>query len=203
LSFHSISPLKLSVHFTSEMDNFFERNLYVDTILREIFKYAGNRRILFSCFDPDTYILYPASNIHNNDELLRNPGMAEFARDLGLIVLVWGSAANDSCNMKRLKELGVHGLIYDRFVLVEKCAPVDSTGHSTPSPPSFESPTESHESGASTPSHQNYNHQNQPVSANSASVVARDLVDALNKQLCLNRTSNEENEHKMTLTLTN
>lgn len=43
--------------------------------------------------------------------------MAEFARDLGLIVLVWGSAANDSRNMKRLKELGVHGLIYDRFAM--------------------------------------------------------------------------------------
>ena len=42
--------------------------------------------------------------------------MAEFARDLGLIVLVWGSEANDPRNMKRLKELGVHGLIYDRYV---------------------------------------------------------------------------------------
>ncbi|VDL34392.1 unnamed protein product [Hymenolepis diminuta] len=38
----------------SEMSNFFERNFYIDTILREIFKYCGNRRILLSCFDPDT-----------------------------------------------------------------------------------------------------------------------------------------------------
>lgn len=45
------------------MDNFFERNLYVDTILREIFKYAGNRRILFSCFDPDTCAMYVICDI--------------------------------------------------------------------------------------------------------------------------------------------
>lgn len=50
-------PLDLKVG-GNEMDNFFERNLYVDTILREIFKYCGNRRILFSCFDPDTCAMY-------------------------------------------------------------------------------------------------------------------------------------------------
>lgn len=57
----------------------------------------------------------------NSDELLRNPHMVEFARELGLIVLVWGTASNDSKNMKRLKELGVHGLIYDRL---EHCHPI-------------------------------------------------------------------------------
>ncbi|KAL5963773.1 hypothetical protein TSMEX_008505 [Taenia solium] len=265
-------PMDLKVG-GSEMDNFFERNLYVDTILREIFKYVGNRRILFSCFDPDTCAMLQVKQIRfpvfqlgfwpdytdirqqsfeilcysakanellgvavNSDELLRNPDMAEFARDLGLIVLVWGTAANDSRNMKRLKELGVHGVIYDRIQEhrqigsisllksgkmssnslsdnqqqrdltsspLEKCEPTNSAGHSTPSPPPFESLDESHGSGASTPSHQNHNYQNQAVSANSASVDARDLVDALNKQLCLNTTSNEENKRRMTLTLTN
>lgn len=38
----------------SEMENFFERNLYVDVILKEIFTFAASRRILLSCFDPDT-----------------------------------------------------------------------------------------------------------------------------------------------------
>ncbi|EUB59355.1 Putative glycerophosphodiester phosphodiesterase [Echinococcus granulosus] len=265
-------PMDLKVG-GSEMDNFFERNLYVDTILREIFKYAGNRRILLSCFDPDTCAMLQVKQIRfpvfqlgfwpdysdirqqsfeilcysakanellgvavNSDELLRNPDMAEFARDLGLIVLVWGSAANDSRNMKRLKELGVRGLIYDRIQEhrqigsisllksgktssnslsdsqqqqdltpppLEKCAPADSTGHSTPSPPPLESLNDSHESGTSTPSHQNHSHQNQAISANSASVDAQDLVDALNKQLRLNPTSIEKNKCKMPLTLNN
>lgn len=86
---------------------------------------------------------------------------------------------------------------------LEIWAPADSAGHSTPSLPLFESLDECHGSGASTPSHQKHSHQNQAVSANSASVDARDLVDALNKQLCLNPTSNEENKRRMTLTLTN
>uniref|UniRef100_A0A5K3FHX0 GP-PDE domain-containing protein n=2 Tax=Mesocestoides corti TaxID=53468 RepID=A0A5K3FHX0_MESCO len=190
-------PMEL-VKGGSEMDNFFERNLYVDTILREIFKYAGKRRILMSCFDPDTCAMlqtkqlrYPVFQLGiapeytdirqqsfetlcysakanellgvavNSDELLRNPDMAEFARELGLIVLVWGTAANDSFNMKRLKELGVHGLIYDRMqehkqvgsISLLKSAKMssvsladhqhedataaDSDGRSTPSPPPF------------------------------------------------------------------
>ncbi|VDO05017.1 unnamed protein product [Rodentolepis nana] len=136
----------------SEMSNFFERNFYIDTILREIFKYCGNRRILFSCFDPDTCAMLQAKQIRfpvfqlgvcpeykdvrhgsfdmlcysakanellgvaaNSDEFLRKPDRAGFARELGLIVLVWGTASNDSKNMEQLKKLGVRGLIYDRM----------------------------------------------------------------------------------------
>uniref|UniRef100_A0A0X3PRW9 Putative glycerophosphocholine phosphodiesterase GPCPD1 homolog T05H10.7 n=1 Tax=Schistocephalus solidus TaxID=70667 RepID=A0A0X3PRW9_SCHSO len=136
----------------SEMDNFFERNLYIDTILKEIYQFVGNRRILFSCFDADTcamlqmkQIRYPVFQLGfdpdyadirqqsfenlcysakanellgvcvNCDDILRNPEMATFARTLGLILLVWGSAANSSENMQILKNLGVHGVIYDRM----------------------------------------------------------------------------------------
>ncbi|BHF68125.1 Glycerophosphocholine phosphodiesterase gpcpd1 [Sparganum proliferum] len=136
----------------SEMENFFERNLYIDTILKEIYQFVGNRRILFSCFDADTcamlqmkQIRYPVFQLGfdvdyadirqqsfenlcysakanellgvcvNCDDILRNPEMAAFARTLGLILLVWGSAANSSANMQILKNLGVHGVIYDRM----------------------------------------------------------------------------------------
>ncbi|OON15628.1 glycerophosphodiester phosphodiesterase family protein [Opisthorchis viverrini] len=40
-----------------EMSNFFEYNFYVDTILREILSFAGPRRILLSCFDPNVCIM--------------------------------------------------------------------------------------------------------------------------------------------------
>ncbi|TGZ55484.1 hypothetical protein CRM22_010394 [Opisthorchis felineus] len=40
-----------------EMGNFFEYNFYVDTILREILSFAGSRRILLSCFDPNVCIM--------------------------------------------------------------------------------------------------------------------------------------------------
>ena len=36
-----------------EAENYFERNDFVDVILGAIYKYAGQRRIIFSCFDPD------------------------------------------------------------------------------------------------------------------------------------------------------
>nr|CAH8875370.1 unnamed protein product [Trichobilharzia regenti] len=39
------------------MDHFFEYNFYVDTILREILTYAGSRRILLSCFDPNVSVI--------------------------------------------------------------------------------------------------------------------------------------------------
>ncbi|TNN17849.1 Glycerophosphocholine phosphodiesterase GPCPD1 [Schistosoma japonicum] len=41
----------------SEMDHFFEYNFYIDTILREILTYAGKRRILLSCFDPNVTVM--------------------------------------------------------------------------------------------------------------------------------------------------
>nr|CAH8875362.1 unnamed protein product [Trichobilharzia regenti] len=41
----------------SEMDHFFEYNFYVDTILREILTYAGSRRIMLSCFDPNVSVM--------------------------------------------------------------------------------------------------------------------------------------------------
>ncbi|CAI5442386.1 unnamed protein product [Caenorhabditis angaria] len=36
-----------------ECDHYFERNTFVDIILSDVLKHAGNRRIMFSSFDPD------------------------------------------------------------------------------------------------------------------------------------------------------
>lgn len=38
---------------TLELDSSIDRNLYVDSILNVVLAKAGNRRIVFSCFDPD------------------------------------------------------------------------------------------------------------------------------------------------------
>ena len=40
-----------------ECDHYWERNEYIDTILRVVLKYADKRRIVFSSFDPDTCTL--------------------------------------------------------------------------------------------------------------------------------------------------
>ncbi|XP_010221559.1 PREDICTED: glycerophosphocholine phosphodiesterase GPCPD1 [Tinamus guttatus] len=53
-------------------------------------------------------------NVHSED-LLRNPMFIEQARAKDLVIFSWGDDANDPENRKKLKEYGVHGLIYDRI----------------------------------------------------------------------------------------
>uniref|UniRef100_A0A8C2T012 Glycerophosphocholine phosphodiesterase 1 n=1 Tax=Coturnix japonica TaxID=93934 RepID=A0A8C2T012_COTJA len=53
-------------------------------------------------------------NVHSED-LLRNPSYVKRAISKGLVVFSWGDDANDPDNRKKLKEYGVHGLIYDRI----------------------------------------------------------------------------------------
>ncbi|KHN71694.1 Putative glycerophosphocholine phosphodiesterase GPCPD1 -like protein T05H10.7, partial [Toxocara canis] len=36
-----------------ECENYFEHNSYIDVILSDVLTYAGDRRIVFSSFDPD------------------------------------------------------------------------------------------------------------------------------------------------------
>jgi glycerophosphocholine phosphodiesterase GPCPD1 len=38
---------------THECANFFERNEYIDLILKDVIEHSGERRILFSSFEPD------------------------------------------------------------------------------------------------------------------------------------------------------
>ncbi|NXO40459.1 GPCP1 phosphodiesterase, partial [Locustella ochotensis] len=53
-------------------------------------------------------------NVHSED-LLRNPEFIERAISKGLVIFSWGDDANDPDNRRKLKEYGVHGLIYDRI----------------------------------------------------------------------------------------
>ncbi|NWW02394.1 GPCP1 phosphodiesterase, partial [Oreocharis arfaki] len=53
-------------------------------------------------------------NVHSED-LLRNPAFIERAISKGLVIFSWGDDANDPDNRKKLREYGVHGLIYDRI----------------------------------------------------------------------------------------
>ncbi|XP_077169185.1 glycerophosphocholine phosphodiesterase GPCPD1 isoform X4 [Paroedura picta] len=53
-------------------------------------------------------------NAHT-EELLQNPSMIDEAISKGLVVFCWGDEANDPENRKKLREYGVHGLVYDRI----------------------------------------------------------------------------------------
>uniref|UniRef100_A0A8C3XM63 Glycerophosphocholine phosphodiesterase 1 n=1 Tax=Chelydra serpentina TaxID=8475 RepID=A0A8C3XM63_CHESE len=53
-------------------------------------------------------------NVHAED-LLKNPSYIEEAISKGLVVFCWGDDANDPENRKKLREYGIHGLIYDRI----------------------------------------------------------------------------------------
>ncbi|NXK53531.1 GPCP1 phosphodiesterase, partial [Chauna torquata] len=56
-------------------------------------------------------------NVHSED-LLRNPSFIKRAKSKGLVIFSWGDDANDPDNRKKLREYGVHGLIYDRYFIV-------------------------------------------------------------------------------------
>ncbi|XP_044300084.1 glycerophosphocholine phosphodiesterase GPCPD1 isoform X1 [Varanus komodoensis] len=53
-------------------------------------------------------------NAHT-EELLNNPSFVEDAISRGLVVFCWGDETNEPENRKKLKEYGVHGLVYDRI----------------------------------------------------------------------------------------
>ncbi|XP_065257648.1 glycerophosphocholine phosphodiesterase GPCPD1 [Emys orbicularis] len=53
-------------------------------------------------------------NVHAED-LLRNPSYIQEARSKGLVIFCWGDDTNDPENRKKLREYGIHGLIYDRI----------------------------------------------------------------------------------------
>lgn len=56
----------------------------------------------------------------HSEDLLRNPSYIKRAISKGLVIFSWGDDANDPDNRKKLREYGVHGLIYDRYHIVLK-----------------------------------------------------------------------------------
>ncbi|EFA03495.2 glycerophosphocholine phosphodiesterase GPCPD1 [Tribolium castaneum] len=132
-------------------------NLYLDTILEVVLRYGGERRIVFSCFNPDicsmirlkqnkypvmfltigeskVYDRYrdprcwsiPAAVQYANmiellgisahtEDLLRDASLVQLVKRAGLIMFCWGDENADPTTLKMLKELGLHGVIYDKI----------------------------------------------------------------------------------------
>ncbi|XP_023024329.2 glycerophosphocholine phosphodiesterase GPCPD1 [Leptinotarsa decemlineata] len=132
-------------------------NLYLDTILDVVLRYGGDRRIIFSCFNPDicqvirlkqnkypvmfltvgeskTYQQYKdprcwsinsavqfakmseilGINVHTED-ILRDSSLVKLATSNGLVIFCWGDENADPTTIKFLKDLGLHGVIYDKI----------------------------------------------------------------------------------------
>ncbi|XP_052093796.1 glycerophosphocholine phosphodiesterase GPCPD1-like isoform X1 [Mytilus californianus] len=146
---------------TFEEINFFDRNKYVDTILRCVFQNAKSRRIVFSSFDPDTCVLlrlkqnkYPVLFLTSGESLLPNdysdpraskasmsinfvnfadllgididskfilkhPELIKDIKKSGQVLFCWGEGNNDSNVINQLRQSGVDGIIYDRWMVHE------------------------------------------------------------------------------------
>lgn len=142
---------------TFELNNPFDMNTYVDKVLEVVLKYAGERRIVFSCFNPDicTMVRYKQNKypvmfltvgitkkyqpyrdprclsipaavqsavsadilgiVVHTEDLLRDPTQVKLATDAGLVIFCWGDDNNDKNTIKRLKEMGLHAVIYDKL----------------------------------------------------------------------------------------
>ncbi|XP_028127733.1 glycerophosphocholine phosphodiesterase GPCPD1 [Diabrotica virgifera virgifera] len=130
-------------------------NLYLDTILDVVLRYGGDRRIIFSCFNPDIcqvirlkqnkypvmFLTVGESQIHakyrdprcwsipaaaqyakmieilginvHTEDLLRDSSLVKHGA--GLILFCWGDQNADPATIKFLKQLGLHGVIYDKI----------------------------------------------------------------------------------------
>ncbi|RVE42730.1 hypothetical protein evm_012613 [Chilo suppressalis] len=52
--------------------------------------------------------------VHTED-LLRDPSQVKLATDAGLVIFCWGDDNNDKNTIKKLKEMGLHAVIYDKL----------------------------------------------------------------------------------------
>ncbi|XP_053609885.1 glycerophosphocholine phosphodiesterase GPCPD1-like isoform X1 [Plodia interpunctella] len=52
--------------------------------------------------------------VHTED-LLRDPTQVQLATNAGLVIFCWGDDNNDKNTIKRLKEMGLHAVIYDKL----------------------------------------------------------------------------------------
>lgn len=81
--------------------------------------------------DPRTWTIENGSNYAAMAEILgvnvmaeniqRDPFQVQTVKDRGQVLFVWTDDQNDSGTVKYLKELGVDGIIYDRFELSTCC----------------------------------------------------------------------------------
>ncbi|GBP11886.1 Glycerophosphocholine phosphodiesterase GPCPD1 [Eumeta japonica] len=142
---------------TFELNNPFDMNTYVDKVLEVVLKHADQRRIVFSCFNPDICTMvrnkqnkypvmfltvgktekYPPYRdprclsipaavqnavsadilgiVVHTEDLLRDPSQVKLVTNAGLVIFCWGDDNNDKDTIKRLKEMGLHAVIYDKL----------------------------------------------------------------------------------------
>uniref|UniRef100_A0A336KEV4 CSON008817 protein n=1 Tax=Culicoides sonorensis TaxID=179676 RepID=A0A336KEV4_CULSO len=142
---------------THESQIIVDRNLYLDCILEVVLAKAGDRRIVFSCFDADictmlrykqnlypvmfltqgitskyikyreprcSTIEYAVRNaccmellgiVAHTEDLLRDASQINLAKEQGLVIFCWGDDNNCQDTIKYLKDLGIHGVIYDKM----------------------------------------------------------------------------------------
>lgn len=163
---------------THESQIIVDRNLYLDCILEVVLAKAGDRRIVFSCFDADIctmlrykqniypvmfltqgitskYIKYADPRcstieyavrssccmellgiVAHTEDLLRDASQVSLssfylaplqkvmknsvvqinlAKEQGLVIFCWGDDNNCKDTIKYLKDLGIHGVIYDKM----------------------------------------------------------------------------------------
>lgn len=53
--------------------------------------------------------------VAHTEDLLRDNSQIKLAKDQGLIIFCWGDDNNCKDTIKRLKDLGIHGVIYDKM----------------------------------------------------------------------------------------
>ena len=51
----------------------------------------------------------------HSEDFFKNATLVRQALDMGLVVFAWGEEANHKDNIKKLKVMGVDGVIYDRL----------------------------------------------------------------------------------------
>ncbi|XP_021340983.1 glycerophosphocholine phosphodiesterase GPCPD1-like isoform X2 [Mizuhopecten yessoensis] len=142
-----------------EDEHFWDRNEYVDIVLRNTFECARGRKIIFSSFDPETCLLlrlkqnrYPVLFLTNGgakcylpysdvreqsmpmaihfaqfadilgidvctEVLCTRPENIQETKAAGLVLFCWGEDSNNSDTIRRLRDQGVDGIIYDRLDL--------------------------------------------------------------------------------------
>ncbi|EDV27461.1 uncharacterized protein TRIADDRAFT_53182 [Trichoplax adhaerens] len=100
--------------------NYQDINRFVDKILKVVYHYAGERKIFFSCFNPDVCIalfmkqpsypvVYLTCGISDKDL-----HVIELIKKFNLAICTWGNGNNKLDNIKLQRSYGIDGIICDR-----------------------------------------------------------------------------------------
>lgn len=90
-----------------------------------MFLTVGESKVYQRYIDPRCWSIKSASqyaqmieilgiNVHTED-LLRDPSLVQWAKQANLVIFCWGDENADPATIRFLKELGLHGVIYDKI----------------------------------------------------------------------------------------